>query len=138
MAVTQALYQTAHLAIVIFYTLFCAAVLGLEHPIRRFVASLAALVPVVWGVWLLSYARVPVATLEERVKEEMSHQTTGPRYQRLTAEMVALCREAREMDRVSSEISAGSIDPDEGYRRLGRIEHRMKQRIESMGEVARR
>lgn len=136
MAVHRALYQSAHLAIVIFYTLFCAAVLGLDHPIHRFVAALLSAVPVIWGVWVLSFARVPVETIAERVEEELEHETTNPRYLRLRGEIVALSRDVREMDRIAAAAASGAMAREEAFRELNRIERRMKQRVERMREVA--
>lgn len=135
MAVTERLYQTAHIVIVIAYTLFCAAVLGIEHPILRFVASIGAAIPVLWGVWVMSYARIPVETIAERVEEELRHETTHPRYLRLRSELVAISRDARELDRVAAALDAGQVDRDSGFRELNQIERRMKRRVEAMRQT---
>lgn len=138
MAVSRRSYQTAHLSIVIAWTLFSAAVLGIEQPVVRFAAATVAGLPILWALWTLALARVPAETMEERLREELRHRTTNGRYVRLTDELIALSRVAREMDRVADRVAGGDLVRDEAYRQLDRIEHRMKQRVEAMVELARR
>ena len=136
MAVTRARYQTAHIAIVIAYTLFCVTVLGVEHPIVRFVGSIGTGLPILWAVWVLGYARVPAETMMERLREELTHRTADSRYRRISAELLAMSQEAKELDRVATEMEAGRLSRETGFGRLNQIEQQMRRRVETMGDVA--
>ena len=136
MAVTRAQYQTAHITIVIGFTLFSVTVLGVEHPIVRFVASIAMGLPILWAVLVLGYARVPAETMKERLREELTHRTAGSRYRRISAELLNMSQEAKELDRVATEMEAGRLSRKAGFGRLNQIEQQMRGRVETIGGLA--
>ncbi len=136
MAITRVRYQTAHIAIVIAYALFCVTVLGVEHPIVRLVGSIGTALPILWAVWVLGYARVPAETMRERLREELTHRTADSRYRRISAELLAMSQEAKELDRVATEMEAGRLSREAGFGRLNQIEQQMRRRVDTMGDVA--
>ncbi|NIR45995.1 MAG: hypothetical protein GWN99_16335 [Gemmatimonadetes bacterium] len=137
MAVTRTLFQLAHIVIVVAYTLFCVAVLGIEHPIVRLVASIASALPVLWAVWVVALARVPAETIRERVKEATRFDTGGHAYRQATDELVALTRDTGELLRLSDEVRDGRMSPDSGFRRRSEIDRQMKRRVERINELTR-
>jgi len=136
MAVTRARYQTAHIIILIAYTLFSVTVLGVEHPIVRFVVSITTGLPILWAVWVLGYARVPAETMTERLREELTHRTAGSRYRRISAELLNMSQEAKELDRVATEMEAGRLSREAGFGRVNEIEEQMRRRVETIGGLA--
>lgn len=136
MAVTRTLYQLAHIVIVVAYTLFCVAVLGIEHPIARLVAAIATVLPVLWAVWVLALARVPAETMAERLREATTLPTAGARYRQITDELLAMSQDARHLVQLASEVEDGRLSPEAGFRRRGEIEHDMKRRVERITELA--
>ncbi len=136
MAVSRARYQFAHITIVVAYTFFCVAVLGLEQPITRFVAAAVAALPIVWAVWTLATARIPAATLTERVREALKRRSEGHAYRRVGDELEAMAEDAQQLIQVSSQVRAGRLAPDVGFRRRGALERNMKRRVESIVEAA--
>ncbi len=135
MPITRTSYQLAHITIVVAYTIFCVVVLGVEHPIIRMVAAIAAAIPVLWAIWTVAAARVPPETMSERLREELKHDPLSPRYRTLTDELLAIVREARNLDRLGAELEKGELSREAALRRLGQIENRMKRRVERMGEL---
>lgn len=136
MAITRSRYQLAHITIVVAYTFFCVTVLGIEHPIARFVASLVSALPVLWAVWVLAVARVPAETMGERIREALRHPTASARYRQITEELLLMAREAKELLQVATDVGAGRMSPDAGFRRQNEIEGWMKRRVEKIGELA--
>jgi hypothetical protein len=136
MAVTRKRYQLAHITIVVAYTFFCVTVLGIEHPIVRFLAALVSALPVLWAVWVLAVARVPAETMGERIREALRYPTASARYRGITEELLLMAGEASQLLQVASEVGAGRMSPDAGFRRQGEIEGGMKRRVEKIGELA--
>jgi hypothetical protein len=136
MAVTRTLYQLAHITIVVAYTFFCVTVLGIEHPIVRFVASLLSGLPVLWAIWVLAVARVPAETMGERIREALRHSTASARYRQITEELLLMVGEAKELLQVATDVGAGRMSPEAGFRRQNEIEGWMKRRVEKIGELA--
>lgn len=136
MAVTRVRYQFAHITIVIAYTFFCVAVLGLENPITRFVAAVIAALPIIWAVWTLATARIPAATLTERVREALKRRTEGHPYRRIGDELEAMAGEAQRLLQVTAQVRAGVLAPDVGFQRRGTLEKRMKRHVENIVEAA--
>lgn len=137
MAVTRTLFQLAHIVIVVAYTLFCVAVLGIEHPIYRLVASIFSALPVLWAVWVLALARVPAETIRERLSEAARVDTGGLAYRRAADELLSLSRDARELIRLTGDVQAGRMSADAGFRRRSDIEREMKRRVERISELTR-
>lgn len=137
MAVTRRLYQTAHITIVVAYTAFCVSVLGIEHPIFRLLAALISGTPVLWAIWVLALSRVPAETITERLREALSLPTASGTYQRVSEELAAMAREAKELMSLAGEVEAGRMSPEAGFHRRHQIEQGMKRRVERIGDVVR-
>ena len=136
MAVKGTSYQIAHITIVISYTLFCVAVLGVEHPIFRMVASIAAATPIVWAIWVVANAHIPAETMKERLLEEMRNRSTGARYRKFTDVMLAMADSARELDRLAQEREDGNLEPAVAFQQINRVLRTMQRSVERLGDLA--
>jgi hypothetical protein len=112
-------------------------VLGIEHPIVRFIASIVTALPVLWAVWVLALARIPAETIRERLMESVRVDTGNFGYRRAADELVSLSRDVQELVRVTADVKAGRMSADSGFRRRSEIDRQMKRRVEKISELTR-
>jgi len=136
MAISRAVHQLSHIVIVVAYTVFCVAVLGVEQPILRMVVAIVSGLPMLWAVWTLALARLPAETMRERLREAFRIPTTSAQYREVTDEVLAISRDARALLQLSAAARSGQVTAEAAFRRANQIEMDMKRRVERIGELA--